>query len=388
MSSLRYVGATPTAPQDLINKAYITNVLLAANLSQDTINSLISAGFSSYATKTYVDQQDALLATEDDIDAGDATRLHLSQVGVNSGVAGLGSTGRVDSARISVPSTQRWAKAFWSPSSYNATAVTATTTETTVYTCPVSDPGFTYKLLVFGTVEGTVSLDNGEYPIVYVRVGSTSGQIVAYGGGTAESYQAPAGGTVNSRSNVSAPFTAPAEAWQTLTNWTPLNSGGYTTVMDGNYMEAQTTQTTTISAAMTFSGAVAGAKQYVSTGVRIVNDSLTVIATGTQVDGNSGTATVSWTGSVTSGQLYGIQMGQTGSAYGGTYATVSTGYFQMLGPTVANTGPITVIPSVLSAQTPLTGATTLHVTLRRSGASSTVTASTQKPNLFVAAIPA
>ena len=379
MVALKVVAPAPVENNDLISNAYVTN-LLAAGLTQNAVDSLITSGLSSYATKAYVVQQDALLATQTYVNAGDATRLHLSQVGVNNGVAGLGSTARVDPARVQVASTQRWAQAFWSPVAYNGGDVAATT-ETQLYPCAVSDPGFAYKLLVFGSVTGKVSLDNGEYPIVYVRVGSISGQIIAYGAGTAECYQ-----VASSRATIGNSFPCGKDSWVTATGWTAQNTGGYSTTLSNNHIVVPYTMTATLSASVTYSGATSGfLKPSASTGVRIVTDSGTVIATGAEHSGNSGTATVSWTGSITGNQGLRIEVGQTGAD---DAATVTSGFFQIIGPQTDNTGPITLAPYNMGAQSVKTGATTLYVTLRRSGGSSTVTALPSYPDLFVVALPA
>lgn len=381
--ALTYVGPTPVATRDLINRDYVTNGLLAANLSQATVDATIAATLAGYATRSYVTTRDGLLATKAYIDAGDATRLHRSQLGAESGVANLNAQALVDIARVAVLSTQRYPKPFWSPAAYNASPVAATT-EAGVYTCAVDDPGFTYKLLVFGEVSGKVSLDNTEYPIVYVRVGSTGGQIIAYGAGVGESYLTSAPGTASSRANLSGSFTAPAD-WTTISQWTPINTGGYTTTMNGNFMVVPASETATLAASMTYSGADAGHKNTVSTQLRIINNANTVIATGAQVDGGAGTATVTWTGSVTTGQLYGVQMGQAAD----TYATVSAGFFSLGGPAGStNTGPVLVIPSTLTAQTPKTGACTLYIDMLRSGSAATVTAGIERPSLWVCPIPA
>lgn len=184
MSSLKYVGPTAQSSRDLVNGSYVTN-LLATNLSQATVNSLISTALSPYATRTYVDQQDALNANKTYVDNGDSTRLHLSQRNVPNGVAGLDATDRIDPARLPDISTQRFPSPYWSPAAYNATTVN-TITEGALYTCAIADPGYTYKLLIFGVAHTTIASDTGEYPVINVRLGSTTGPIIASGYGLAE----------------------------------------------------------------------------------------------------------------------------------------------------------------------------------------------------------
>ena len=137
------------------------------NISQDRVDELIAEGLSLFATKEYVDLQDAQNATAAYIDQQDALRLGLNHVNVDNGVPGLDSSGRVDKSRVNIPSTQEYPMAWWSPSAYNAGTVNATS-ESTVYTMTVTDPGFPYRLVVSGTVDVTTNT-NGEYPIVRVR---------------------------------------------------------------------------------------------------------------------------------------------------------------------------------------------------------------------------
>lgn len=156
------------------------------NISQDRVDELIAEGLSLFATKEYVDLQDTQNATAAYIDQQDALRLGLNQVNVDNGVPGLDSSGRVDKSRVNIPSTQEYPMAWWSPSAYNAGTVNATS-ESTVYTMTVIDPGFPYRLVVSGTVDVTTNT-NGEYPIVRVREDSTTGTIVAMANGSPESY--------------------------------------------------------------------------------------------------------------------------------------------------------------------------------------------------------
>jgi hypothetical protein len=186
MAQLQYVGAAQAATADLVTKGYVSS-LTAGAMTQASVDSLINSGLSGRITKSYVDTQDALNATSAFIDAGDAAKLHLSQIGVNNGIAGLDKAGRVEVSRVPVASTQRWPAPFISPASYNGSSVSATTTETQIFTVSVADPGSAYKLLVTGLVDASVATD-GQYPIVNVRQGSTTGPIVASGRGLAETY--------------------------------------------------------------------------------------------------------------------------------------------------------------------------------------------------------
>lgn len=178
----------PAANPDLISRDYAAG-LKGTDLTVDQVDTLINSGLSSYATKSYVDAQDALLATKAYIDTQDALRVSLAQKDVANGVAGLDAVSKVNPNRINLPSTQVFNRGPWSPSAYNATPVDLTA-ETTLFTCPVTDPGYPYKLLVFGLMDVRSSVAT-EYPIIKVRDGSISGPVVANGFSLQDSYNLP-----------------------------------------------------------------------------------------------------------------------------------------------------------------------------------------------------
>lgn len=190
MASLTYVGKTPAAATDLTNLGYDEGIA-TASLTQTQVDTLLNTAFAPYVTKSYVDTQDGFNATKSYIDTGDATRLHLSQIGVNSGIAGLLATGKVEVARVNVSSTQRFPAGYYSPAAYNTGNITnaSTTVPTQVYTFSVADPGFVYKLLITGMVDASTSVD-GQYPIITIHQGATTGQVLAAGTGLQETYSA------------------------------------------------------------------------------------------------------------------------------------------------------------------------------------------------------
>ena len=185
MAESRYVGPQASAAIDLGTRGYITSAM-STDMTAEQIDAAVTARLSaSYVTKTYVDAQDDVNATPADVAAGDATRLKLAQKNTANGVAGLDAGGRVDRSRINRPSQQRYPRVLWTPTSYGGPVVG--TTESTVYTVPVTDPGYPYRLVVFGNVDALTSFD-GAYPQVLVRAGSTAGPVIASGIGTTESY--------------------------------------------------------------------------------------------------------------------------------------------------------------------------------------------------------
>lgn len=186
MARKRYVGPMAAAPPDIATVGYVTQAK-SADISSESVDTQINAGYGPYVNKSYVDGQDALNANKAYIDAGDAGRLKISAKDVNNGVAGLQANGKVAPVRINLSNNQRWPRAFWSPPAYNTTEVNATTTETTVYTCEITDPGFPYKIVTYGQADLASTSDTSS-PIVRVRVGSASGQIIARGTAMSEGY--------------------------------------------------------------------------------------------------------------------------------------------------------------------------------------------------------
>jgi hypothetical protein len=181
----RYVGPPATADADLATRGYITTAM-STDMTVEQIDAAVSARLSSlFASKTYVDTQDQLNANADFVATGDATRLKLAQKNTANGIAGLDAGGRVDRNRINRPSQQRYPRVLWTPTSYGSPVVG--TTESTVYTVTVTDPGYPYRLAVFGNVDALTTFDSAA-PQVLVRAGSTAGPVVASGIGTTESY--------------------------------------------------------------------------------------------------------------------------------------------------------------------------------------------------------
>jgi len=184
MSSLQYVGPPVAANADLMYQGYIP-LVKNADLSVVAIDDAINAGLAGYATIGYVNQRDTFNATEAYIDAQDALRLHLLQKGVANGVVPLDGTGRVPSQRINASLTQKWIRGPWTPPAYPGVSQTITA-EQTLYSCPVTDPGYPYKLVVFGMFDSRTDRET-EYPVINVRVAdANAGEIIARGFGSAD----------------------------------------------------------------------------------------------------------------------------------------------------------------------------------------------------------
>ncbi len=183
---VRYLGPAQTGNDDTVTTGYISSVK-SNDLDADGVDARITANYAPYADRSYVDAQDALLANADFINSGDSARVRWDLRETSNGVAGLGATGKVIPARINISNNQRWPRAFWSPTAYNSTDVD-TSTEDTVYTCNVTNPGYPYRLVVFGTADAAIS-SSIEYPVMLIRVGNeTTGEVVAQGKGSNDSY--------------------------------------------------------------------------------------------------------------------------------------------------------------------------------------------------------
>lgn len=413
------MGAPQVGNQDLVSLGY-ANSLLALNLSQASVDAQINTGLSSYVTKAYVDAQDNLNATKAFIDAGDATRLKLSQLGVNNGVAPLDATGRIPSSRVSLSSVQRYPKPYTTPSAYHSSAVNVTGTETTVYPISVADPGFTYKLLVMGVVDTATSVD-GEYAIIRVRQGNaTTGQVVAGGYGLAEKYL---GGSLTTYTTQGT-FTYAIPTWAGAVDVICLGGGGgggdgftaFFIPFTGNGGLGGNWGSATLTRGSTLPGGTVTLNVNVGAGGLRASGGSTTSVTGTGVTTINGTgggqrgdsssnggvvAPLVFDGQTYNGATTEVGPGVVGNppgggGGGGTPAGSGPGaagapgavfIFAYPNPN-APAGPANIAPCPFNAQTPLTGATTLYVTGVRSGTTSTQTISTLNPSLYVVPIPA
>lgn len=209
MTNLTYVGAGPTDDLDISVNAYLLS-LRGANLDATTVTNLINTGLTVYATRAYVDEQDALNATKAYIDGkyangdtipdtdvvnynpygGDASRILKADIGSDGGPVALDTLGKLDRAILTISDAQKWPAPSSSPGSYNASTVTTggvAGIESTVYTHTVDDPGYPYNLLVFGQVDVTTTADDN-FPIISVRADTATGTLVGTGYGVPENY--------------------------------------------------------------------------------------------------------------------------------------------------------------------------------------------------------
>lgn len=443
----RYVGATATDQRDIVYNDYI-DLIKGADLDSGEIAAAVTAGLSSYATKTYVDAQDSLLATTGYIDGQDNLRIKTASKGIANGVAPLDATGKIPTAFIDGPNTQQYFRGPWSPAAYNG-AINATT-ETTLFTCAVTDPGYSYRLVVFGEVDGRTNLD-AEFPQIVVRVATeASGQIVARGRGLLDAIDTFQSGDDFNRANA-----------DTLTGWDVVQTEGSDTngigirsneakllSTNNNSYRARRTDVNNNHTGTDFQrvSAIIGSDDGTDVPdphLRLIgrmNDAATAwVAYEIAGDGSTrlvyanggaeaqigaastitrfaeGAAYTMITGQVGATRTFYLYLGSTlvktvvdagsltamSSAHRGWgfQLRTSAGIFGtterpptleqvQVGDGVVNYAPVTIIPADLNLMTPRTGATTLYIRGLRSGASSTSSFSDYKPRLHVMAIPA
>jgi hypothetical protein len=401
MATLKYVG-TPAAwdssaesSYDLVDVSYI-NGLLAQNMTMSAAQTQYTALLSGYATASWATSQMSGLATP----AYAATQVANYQNAITIGQANgpvplVYGTGQINPGQINIASTQTFPTPFWSPANYLSgnTSVGVGNSPVSLFTCAIPAMAYSpYVLACFGSID-TISTNTAGQPIITV-VDSTNSQTIAQGYGIPTDYLGPAPGETQSQAILTT-TSVQTDSYVTLTGWSANDTEGFTTTMVGNYMEIPNNGTGTVTASVTFSGASGGdfGVASVSTTIQLVNQAGTVLATGTAVSGESGTATVTYTGTFSVGQFVGVQGEQTGpgnTLFGlgaGTYGSWTGGTLSYAPPSIQNTGPATIMPIAFDNQTPLTGATTLTVYLGTVGEAGAAQATTLEPGLWVCPIP-
>lgn len=241
---LAYVGKQDdTVSVDTIaTKSFVESVMVD-QLSASQVDAAINNTYNPFADKAYADSRDALLVTQQYCRDQDLLRVPLLLKDVNGGVPSLSATRRIAGGRINRGSTQRFPKGFWTPPAYNASDVTTISGETALYPpFTISDPGFAYRLLVFGVVDGK-SHSDGVYPQIVVRTGSTVGEIIARGNGLAESYGTNTGNPTDGFEYTANELSAPDWA---LDNGPGSTAGAGTIAADGHAAYFRQINTSTI----------------------------------------------------------------------------------------------------------------------------------------------
>lgn len=186
MAQLSYKGAALAASQDVAYRP-LPATLKAADLSSGSVNALIDAKLNSYPSEATIQTMDNLLVDTAYIDTQDALRMTKDKRGAANGVAPLDNTAKIPPAYFPITSTQTWNGIPAIPITYNLDPTLVLGTDNiTLYTCPVPDPGYPYRLLVWGNVDAT-STNDYTVPEATVRLGDPLiGTIIAKGGGAAD----------------------------------------------------------------------------------------------------------------------------------------------------------------------------------------------------------
>jgi hypothetical protein len=435
---LRYVGVPPAADADLATTAYVQSIK-SADLDSGAVDTRINSGLSSYPTVAYADTRDALLATTAYVNTQDNLRIKLAQKDQINGVAALDATGKIDPNRINGGNTQNYVRGPWSPAAFHSAQVI--TADTLLYSCPVGDPGYPYKLIIFGQIEASaISAGVDEYPIVNIRQGNaTTGPIIATGSGITENFwdlqsQMWGDSSVN-------PSTYTIPPWADRVDVVCLGAGGGGGGGDtgfgftgeggvaGDFTWATLTKGFSYApgASLSINVGVAGVRGGLGSGGHAGGDSTVSYAnftTGTTStitgDGGRGGAKGNDNNnSGTPGRAVGVQI-LNGHSYtgGGSAGTAVDGHppggggGPGVGGTLGGGAPgrigsdgavwvfaygypannqgcaVPIMPIALAAQAALTGATTLYVRANRSGAGSSIHLPAEQAGLFVLAVPA
>lgn len=186
MSSRRYVGRAADDPHSISYLGYDQSQS-GQGLTQAQIDTSVQSQLSGYATRAYVDQQDALKATSAYVDNGDTAKIKLAQRGAANGAAPLDSTSLIPVANLDA-GAYGWQWTY-SGSGYNTGVVTVSSTSTfaqlatiTVNASAFWNNGISCFPLIFGYWEARGINGTGR-PLIEVRLGGTSGTLVAKGMG-------------------------------------------------------------------------------------------------------------------------------------------------------------------------------------------------------------
>lgn len=179
MQGLEYIGTAIAAGPDLGYKSYVDSVA-SGGLSQTQVDNSIASQTSQYALKSYVDSQDATFATQSYVDQQDALRLKLTDRGVANGVSTMNSSSQVILTQLP-DSGQFMPRQIHTPTAYNGSTPlkSSSTTEVTLYTCPIGDPGYPYKIIAWGYCETMAAASTQGQ--ISVRVGTTVGTVISRG---------------------------------------------------------------------------------------------------------------------------------------------------------------------------------------------------------------
>lgn len=103
MSSLSYVGAAPQDSPDIVNRRQATTIINSAPVNRTGVSSQIhTTATTTYASKTYIDTQDATFALPSYYQSRDDLNVPNTAKGQANGVASLDSSGKIPLAQMPV----------------------------------------------------------------------------------------------------------------------------------------------------------------------------------------------------------------------------------------------------------------------------------------------
>jgi hypothetical protein len=168
MAGIRYEGRSPDSDNSVVTRRWSNDNAGSLAVTTTFVNTEIArvVAANNLQTKTYVDDQDNLLAKLTDVTTADNLRLESTARGTT--VASLDSSGMLTATQIPTTLvTERTARSVFAtaPSfSGTYTCTTTATREKLLATLTILDPGFPYIPLPFGFVSGQAGGTPGLYP--------------------------------------------------------------------------------------------------------------------------------------------------------------------------------------------------------------------------------
>lgn len=169
MSSLRYVGKTSETDKDVVSRLRATSLLSSGTPSRTSATNDVTAAVIPYATKTYIDTQDATFALPSYYQERDSYNVQKSAKGQPNGVASLDAEGKIPVDQIPALG----AGYIYGPFGPTSTAVGSTSnTPLKIAEWQIGVQPFTFQPLVFGCVVAQSLLGRS---VIEVRMSNGSG---------------------------------------------------------------------------------------------------------------------------------------------------------------------------------------------------------------------
>lgn len=171
MVALKYVGVVPDPRdgQDLVNRLQATTILASGPISQIDMTTQVATAAATYGSTSYVDGQDATLASVAYYTTHDALQVPTASIGQANGVAALDSGGKVPLSQL--PSMG----AGYLLGPFGATAVfsgSAGSTPLKIADFNIGVQALEFRPLIFANVFATCT-GNG-YPVIEARISDGS----------------------------------------------------------------------------------------------------------------------------------------------------------------------------------------------------------------------